>query len=152
MDTVYLVQHGKAHDKEVDPARPLTLEGRRETERVAELAAKLDLNIREIRHSGKTRAEETAVIFARALNLMGKVQAVSNLGPTDDVVPVAAALTQEDGPVMLVGHKPFMPRLADQLVNADAEKTAVDFHNSGIVAIRRTQQGGWQTDWQINPL
>ena len=37
---VYLVQHGKAQSKDVDPSRSLTERGRQETERVAALAAR----------------------------------------------------------------------------------------------------------------
>jgi phosphohistidine phosphatase len=148
--TVYLVQHGKAKDKEDDPARPLTVQGRRETERIAELAARLDLGIEEIRHSGKTRAEETAVIFGRALGVSESVTAITGLHPTDDVKPVANRLASTTNPVMLVGHLPFMPRLAGQLVHGDAEKSPVEFRKSGIVCVVR-EADGWRVDWQLNP-
>lgn len=150
MNRLYLVQHGKAKDKEEDPARPLTTQGRRETERIAELAARLDLGIGEIRHSGKTRAEETAVIFGRALGLMGNVTAVSGLHPTDDVEPVADGLAHTTDPVMLVGHLPFMPHLVGQLVHDDSEKSPVEFRKSGIVCLVREGEN-WRVDWQLNP-
>lgn len=149
-NVVYLVQHGKAKNKEEDPQRPLTPEGRRETERMAELAARLDLGIQEIRHSGKTRAEETAVIFGRLLGLMGNVTAVAGLQPTDDVRPVADGLAGSTNPVMLVGHLPFMPRLAGQLVYDDSEKSPVEFRKSGIVCLVRDGES-WRVDWQLNP-
>ena len=151
MRTVYLVQHGQAKDKDEDPQRPLTAQGRLETERIAELAARLDLGVAEIRHSGKTRAEETAVIFARALGLMGEVTAVDGLGPTDDVAPVARGLSGETGPVMLVGHLPFMPRLTGQLVHENPEKPSAEFRYSGIVCLEQGADG-WQAKWQLNPI
>ena len=149
-NVVYLVQHGKAKDKEDDPARPLTDQGRRETERIAELAARLDLGIGEIQHSGKTRAEETAVIFGRALGVRGSVTAVAGLHPTDDVKLVAERLAGTANPVMLVGHLPFMPRLAGQLVYGNAEKLPVEFRKSGIVCLVH-EADGWRVDWQLNP-
>lgn len=150
MSTIYLVQHGQAMSKDEDPQRPLNLEGRSETERIAELAAKLDLDIQEIRHSGKTRAEETAVIFGRALGLMGQVTAVDGLNPTDDVKPIVDELAVESEPIMLVGHLPFMPRLVGQLVHRDPEKSPVEFSNSGIVCLVRDTEG-WKVNWQLNP-
>ena len=147
---IYLVQHGEAESEDVDPERPLTQRGREQTQLVAEMAAKLDLDIRAIRHSGKTRAGETAAIFGRALPLMGNVVAVSGLGPVDDVRPVGEELARGSRPVMLVGHLPFMSRLAGLLVNGDLEESPVEFRNSGIVCLAR-ENGSWQVMWQLNP-
>ncbi|HEX6385536.1 MAG TPA: phosphohistidine phosphatase SixA [Anaerolineae bacterium] len=147
---IYLVQHGEAESKDVNPNRPLTQRGREQTQLMAEMAAKLELGIQEIRHSGKTRTEETAVIFGRSLSLMGNVLAVSGLGPVDDVRPGAEELTRGSKPVMLVGHLPFMARLAALLVNDDPEKSPVEFRNSGIVCLA-PENGSWQVQWQLIP-
>ncbi|UCC65192.1 MAG: histidine phosphatase family protein, partial [Anaerolineae bacterium] len=99
---LYLVQHGQAHPKEIEPERSLTERGRQETRRVAALAARLDLDLYQIRHSGKTRALQTADILGQALTPSGGVVAVSGLAPKDDVRPIADALAGEPGPLMLV--------------------------------------------------
>ena len=62
MMKLYLVQHGQAESKSVDPTRPLTGKGRQEVERVAKVAGQMHLQVRQIRHSGKTRADQTAMI------------------------------------------------------------------------------------------
>jgi len=147
---LYLIQHGQAKSKDVDPDRSLTDVGQQETRLMAEMAAKLDLDIVEIRHSGKTRAEQTANIFAGALALIGAVVAASGLGPTDAVQPVGDALTKAGQSVMLVGHLPFMDRLAGYLVNGDPEDSAVAFRNSGIVCLAY-QDGEWQVRWRLTP-
>jgi phosphohistidine phosphatase len=107
---VYLVQHGEAKPKSVDPTRPLTERGRREAQHVAAFAERLGLEVRQIRHSGKTRAEQTAAILGEALSPPDGVAAASGLAPLDDVQSVADALAQEPQPVMLVGHLPFLAR------------------------------------------
>lgn len=150
MDTLYLVQHGQAKAKNEDPERPLTSQGRRETQRIADMAARLDLGIQKIWHSDKTRAKETAVIFGETLGLGDKVTAVDGLHPTDDVQPIAEDLAEEANPVMLVGHLPFMPRLVGQLVRDDPEKSPVEFRYSGIVCLA-CEDGSWRVDWQLNP-
>ena len=63
---VYLVQHGKAKSAEEDPNRGLSDEGRNEVQRVAEFLSELRITVSLIQHSGKTRAEETAHLLARA--------------------------------------------------------------------------------------
>jgi phosphohistidine phosphatase len=147
---LYLVQHGKAKSKEEDPDRPLKEVGRQETQLMAELAAKLELEVEEIWHSGKTRAEETAVIFGRALGLMGNVKAVAGLGPTDDVSAVGERLQGLERSIMLVGHLPFLPRLTGWLVSGDPEDAPVNFRNSGIVCLSR-EQSDWQVTWLLTP-
>jgi len=147
---VYLVQHGEAESMDVDPQRPLTDHGRRVTQRMAEMAAKLDLGVGEIRHSGKTRAQQTAGLFARALSLMGEVNETPNLGPTDDVKPVAQDIQSQGQSVMLVGHLPFMSHMAGYLVNQNPDDSPVEFHNSGILCLERGQDG-WQVLWHLTP-
>jgi phosphohistidine phosphatase len=147
---VYLVQHGEAEPKSVDPSRPLTAHGREETERVAALAARLGLGVVQIRHSGKTRAEQTAAILGETLAPPGGVVAVPGLAPMDDVGPVGAALGREPGPVMLVGHLPFLARLAGTLLTDDPEHTLIQFRNSAIVCLAR-EEDGWSVAWVLTP-
>ena len=104
----------------------------------------------EIRHSGKTRAQQTAGIFARALSLMGEVNESPNLGPTEDVKPVAQDIQSQGQSVMLVGHLPFMRHMAGYLVNQDPADSPVEFHNSGILCLERGQDG-WQVLWHLTP-
>ena len=59
---LYLMRHGEAEPKRVDPARPLTEQARRDMDRVADCAARMGLDVGQIRHSVKTRAEQTAVL------------------------------------------------------------------------------------------
>jgi broad specificity phosphatase PhoE len=65
---VYLVRHGEAKPKEVDPERGLTAAGRREVEAVARSVAGAAAGVPRIWHSGKRRAAETAEILAQFLS------------------------------------------------------------------------------------
>jgi phosphohistidine phosphatase SixA len=80
---LYLVQHGEAKSKAEDPQRPLTKRGREEVQRVAAFAAKAGLEISQVRHSGKRRAEETASILAEHLSPTEGVLAISGLAPVE---------------------------------------------------------------------
>jgi len=147
---VYLVQHGEAEAKSVDAARPLTARGREDVERMAAFAARLGVEVHQIRHSGKTRAEQTAESLGRALDPPGGVAAVSGLDPKDDVRPVAEALAREAHPVMLVGHLPFLARLAGRLLVGDEEQAPVEFRYAGIVCLVN-EEGRWQVAWAATP-
>jgi phosphohistidine phosphatase len=147
---LYLVQHGEAEPKDVDPARPLTASGREALERVAAFAQRLGVEVAQIRHSGKTRAEQTATILGEALKPAEGVVAVSGLAPNDDVLPIVDALDRETQPLMLVGHQPFMGRLAGALVRGDPDLPPVLFRMGGIVFLSRPE-GRWLVSWAITP-
>jgi phosphohistidine phosphatase len=147
---VYLIQHGEAKPKDVDPNRSLTDRGRAETERVAAIAARMKLDVHQIWHSGKTRAEETATIIGAALAPIGGVASVTGLAPNDDVHPVAEALERESRPLMLVGHMPFMARLVGLLLTGNTEQAPVKFRNSAIVCLTREGER-WQVGWILTP-
>lgn len=147
---VYLVQHAEAMSEQQDPDRPLTDLGRQHTEWSGDLAARLGVEVEQIRHSGKTRARQTAEILGEALSPTGGVVAVSGLAPLDDVEPVAAELDQASRPVMLVGHLPFMERLAGRLLTGDAHQPVIDFNNAGIVCLKKEDKR-WQATWIVTP-
>jgi phosphohistidine phosphatase len=147
---LYLIQHGEAKSKAEDPQRPLTERGREDVVRVAAFAAGAGLQVGQIRHSGKRRAEETASLLADYLSPTEGVVAVSGLAPRDDVSPVAEALQGETQPVMLVGHLPFLDRLASLLVAGVAECSVVRFRMGGIVCLVR-EDGNWAVGWMVTP-
>jgi phosphohistidine phosphatase len=155
---IYLIQHGEAKSEAVDPTRPLTDRGREEVRRVAAFAARMRLQPAEIHHSGKRRAEETALLFADALTLSEKVKAVSGLAPNDDVRLMAESLRTEVEPVMLVGHLPFLSRFASLLLVGDSDQTIIRFRMGGIVCLaqeKSTEFSGvapqWLVAWMVIP-
>ncbi len=147
---LYLVQHGEAKSKAKDPQRPLTERGRDEVQRVAAFAAKAGLKVSQVRHSGKRRAEETASILAEHLSPAEGVLAISGLAPMDDVRPIAQALQKETAPLMLVGHLPFMDRLAGLLVTGDPDCSVVRFRMGGIVCLEGEDED-WAVKWVVTP-
>ncbi len=147
---VYLVQHAEAMSEEQDPDRPVTDLGREHTKWTGEMAAAFGVDVKEIRHSGKTRARQTAEILGDVLSPREGVVDVSGLAPLDDVEPAAKGLDQEGEPVMLVGHLPFMERLAGRLLTGDADQLVIDFRNAGIVCLDKKDKR-WQASWIITP-
>jgi phosphohistidine phosphatase len=103
-------------------------------------------------HSGKLRARQTAEILAEGLGV-ARTEERAGLNPNDPVAPVAAWLS--DGPhesLAVVGHLPFLERLASLLVAADERVHVVEFHNAGLVHLVPKVDGeGYCVDWALVP-
>ena len=153
---LYLMQHGVAVAEEVDPRRPLTAEGRSAVERVALRARESGVRIDRCLHSGKVRAEQTARILATAVGIPD-VEARAGLGPSDPVAPFAHWIAQEarstpDAAIAVVGHLPFLDRLAALLVAGDERAQAVHFQNAGLVRlVPKRDADGYAVAWVLVP-
>ena len=148
---LYLVQHGKSHSKEEDPERSLTYEGQAEAEQMAQIAQESGVKLNAIKHSGKKRAEQTAEIMGKALLQDGQVEQQDGLGATDDVTKIAKSLKSEDN-LMLVGHLPFMEKMAAYLCVGDSDQTVIKFQNSGIVCLDKDpDETSWFIKWALVP-
>jgi phosphohistidine phosphatase len=149
--TLYLVQHGQSLPKDVDPDQGLSEIGAAETERIAGVAKNYHINVKLILHSVKTRARKTADILASALNPTNGVKEAEGLKPMDDVAAFAAALNPDHN-TMLVGHLPFMDRMASYLVTGAIDKPVFKFQNSGIVCLDQDPETkSWVITWTLMP-
>lgn len=134
-----------------DPARPLSGAGRERALRTASWVAGLGLPLDEVRHSGKTRARQTAEILAERLGLgPDRVRAVAGLSPLDDVEDLAVGLESERGRVALVGHLPHLARLASRLLVGDPERLGLVFPDAAAALIARAG-GGWHLLALVSP-
>jgi phosphohistidine phosphatase len=148
---LYLIQHGKSLSKDQDPDQGLSAEGIAETERIAKLSKDAGVAVAQIRHSVKTRARQTAEIFAAALNPKHGIQEVSGIKPLDDVAVYAADIDPAED-IMLVGHLPFMERMTAFLITGSIDKPVFKFQNSGIVCLDKDPEAqAWVIQWTLMP-
>ena len=103
-----------------------------------------------IYHSGILRAKETAEILAKYLMPPSGVKAIAGLLPEDDPLAGKAELEAATDPIMLVGHLPYMSRLAALLVRGDREATVINFEPAAIVCCSKTA-AQWKIDWHLAP-
>jgi phosphohistidine phosphatase len=147
---LYLVQHAKALEKEVDAQRPLSGEGRKDIEKVAAFLKGRKLSVERIWHSGKLRALQTAEALAGAVKAE-EVKEREGLKPDDGVEAVADELKAKEASIMLVGHMPFVSRLASVLVTGSREAEVVRFRQGGLVCLGRDEEGKWAVEWMVIP-
>ena len=142
----YFVQHGKSYSKEDDPQQSLTEEGIQETKKVAEALGTRIIKLNHIYHSGKKRAEQTALIFAQIFGLENEVKAIDGINPMDDVKSFALVLPDD---TLIVSHLPFLEKLTNYLVGGDEslKTNIVDYTNSHVVCLEKNMHTGFQVAW-----
>lgn len=149
---LYLVQHAEAKSKEEDPDRPLTERGREDIRRAAGLIRGLDIHVKIIMHSDRLRAEETAQELAGAVTSDEGLQKAKGLGPTDDIGRMVTLLTETTDNIMIVGHLPYLSRLASRLLGGDPEQKIIDFQMASIARLDREEPSGkWFIKWFLTP-
>jgi len=147
---LYLVQHAEAMPKELDNQRPLTAQGREDVVRTGGFLSLFERpKPTRILHSQKLRAGQTAAMFAEAWGCDG-VEEAPDLLPMSDAAIWAARLVEVHEDIMLVGHKPHLPRLAGLLLCDDAEREVVHFRYAGVTCLERNENE-WSICWQIHP-
>jgi phosphohistidine phosphatase len=149
MMRVYLIQHGEARSENEDPQRSLTTRGQKEVVQVAGAAQRMGLRCHAIYHSGKQRARQTAEIMAQALG--SPVSQVPGLAPLDDVSPWAETFARGKKDLMLVGHLPFLQKLASLLIVGREDARPVLFRYGAVVCLELYEDSGWGVRWILTP-
>ncbi|MBN1805369.1 MAG: phosphohistidine phosphatase SixA [Sedimentisphaerales bacterium] len=147
---LYLVQHAKAASKEADPQRALTEEGIQEIRKVAAFIKPLDLSVEYLWHSGKRRAEQSAEFLARVVTTKKEFVIHDGLAPNDDVKIMGNHIISIMQDIMIVGHLPFLSKLASLLLTGNESSDTVAFRNAGLVCLDYTDNQ-WQVDWFVIP-
>jgi len=145
---VYLVQHGEAQPEEVSPERELTPRGRSDLERVATLLASCGVRFAKVYHSGKTRALQTGELLAARLAPGVQPEPLPGINPND---PVAERLRGWSEDTLMVGHQPFMGKLAAQLLAGRLEPSVVDYRQGTVACLERDAAGRWVLAWTVRP-
>lgn len=148
---LYLVQHGEACTKDVDPERPLTDKGRADIERLASFLKKINIQVERVIHSEKLRAIQTAELLAHAVSPGVQPETSGIINPNDN--PKAFDWQSESWgkDMLVVGHLPFMARLVSHLVIGDEGRVITAYQPGSIVCLERQDDGQWQIDWMIRP-
>ncbi len=148
---LYLVQHGEAVDKGIDPERPLSEQGREDVTVMAGRLADAGIRVERVWHSGKLRAHETATALAKAVSQGRRPEAITGIRPNDDVAAFAQDADVWDQDTLVVGHLPFMGRLVAYLVTGDAEVPLVAYRPGSVVCLERDGGGDWLLQWMLRP-
>jgi phosphohistidine phosphatase len=148
---LYLIQHGEAVSKDVDPDRPLSPRGRKDVEIVASFLKKSGISVSKILHSGKTRARQTAEILVQIILNNGHIEVIDDIAPNDPVESFVETIPTLETNTMIVGHLPFMARLVTSLTADYEDPPLVAYQPGSVVCLEQDDNHSWQIQWMIRP-
>ena len=148
---LYLVQHGEACAKDVDPDRPLTEPGKADIDRLAEFLKKAGIRVERVLHSGKLRAVQTAEHLAKAVASGVELESSGIINPNDNPKAFDWQSDSWDRDTLVVGHLPFMAKLVSHLVIEDENRFIAAYQPGSIVCLEREDGMHWKINWMIRP-
>jgi len=148
---LYLIQHGEATSEQVDPRRPLTTQGREDVRQVASLLKTARVKPALIYHSEKLRAKQTAEIIASAMATPELIKERKGLLPQDAINDLTQEISRSANDLMIVGHLPFLSKLATFLLLGKEEGNLIAFQQGGVVCLKRAEDQRWQVAWMVVP-
>ena len=102
-------------------------------------------------HSKKARAIQTAEILSQAMKIKKDSSERDDLKPNDEILSLEQELSRVEGDVMVVGHMPFLGKLASQLLSGSESARTVHFRQGGVLCLNYDKDTGWQVEWMIIP-
>ncbi len=148
---LFIVQHGDAVPKDVDPDRPLSDKGRSDIQRLAEWLSQHEVRVAQIFHSGKTRARETAEILQSLLEPGGDMGERQGLAPNDPPADFFQGLKTTEKVTLVAGHMPFVARAVSQALTGTPDSDLVDFAPGSIAGIQRGAGDAWRIFMFLRP-
>ena len=140
---LYLIQHGDAVPKDVDPDRPLSGQGRADIKRLTKWLSSHNVQVAQILHSGKNRAKETAKILRPLLKSTGQMYEGQGLGPNDSPEAFLHQLRDTRKDVLVAGHMPFVARTVSQALTGAPDRQLVEFLPGSVAGIERNDRATW---------
>jgi len=146
---LYILQHGDAEPEEIDPARPLSEQGRRDIRLLAMHMHNVDLQLGRILHSGKLRAEQSALLIAESIPPGIEPEQTEGLKPNDDPAVIAGALQPSRENVLIVSHMPLVSRLCSMLLTGTTDTAFASV--PGTLFCLEYSDGKWRLAYMLRP-
>ena len=118
---LYILQHGEAVPKEIDPERPLSEHGNRDIRILALHMQNMDVQLGNVFHSGKLRAEQSARLITETLSPEILPVQTEGLSPNDDPTVIISDIEQMNENILIASHMPFVSRLCSTLLTGTTE-------------------------------
>ncbi len=148
---LYLMQHAHALNKEEDESRSLSDKGIKDVKKIASFSRGLKIAPHQIIHSGKMRALQTAQLMAERVNADMGVLESDGLSAMDDPEMWFGRLSKMNEDILIVGHLPYLNKLASLLICRDKESSLINFEMGSIVCLKRLEEFQWMVEWMMKP-
>ena len=144
---LYLMRHGQAADIVTDPEKGLSREGKVAIEHLARKLAEQNITFKQVFHSEKARARQTAEIMTNILAANISPVCKAGLKPNDDPEKQLADINTWTDDTLIASHLPFIPHL---LMLLTGNNQATSF-TPGTIACLTKNGSKWQIEWISHP-
>ena len=144
---LYLMRHGQAASIEVDREQGLSSEGRAAIEQLAHKLAKQNITFKQILHSEKARARQTAEIMTKILSPHITPTCRAGLKPNDDPEKLLPDINTWQENTLIASHLPFIPHLLILLTGNSQSSNFVP----GTIACLTKKASQWELEWISRP-
>lgn len=132
---ICIIRHGEANSSIIDRKQGLSHVGMEQARKIGKFIGSKQPNLREIWHSPKLRAKETAVIIRERLGKSLPLVENSGLLPHGDVMSIASELEVLKRNIIIVSHLPFVAELAEYILKSSFQGFVKGFPPCGAVLI-----------------
>lgn len=151
---LYLVQHAHAVSKDTHPLRPLSEQGLKDAAKMAAFLHGAAVRVDQVVHSGKLRAEETANALCKTVWPGQAPGVLDGIAPKDSTDHLLNTALTAGGDLMVVGHMPFLGRMAARCLTGREDGATVAFEPGAVLCLQRQggdAEDGWALDWFVKP-
>ena len=146
---LYILQHGEAVPKEIDPERPLSEHGNRDIRILALHMQNMDVQLGHVFHSGKLRAEQSARLIAETLSPDIQPIKTEGLNPNDDPTVICSDIEQMNENILIASHMPFVSRLCSTLLTGTTEAEFASV--PGTLFCLEKAEDKWRLAYMLRP-
>jgi phosphohistidine phosphatase len=151
---LYLMRHAEAEAEASvadDSQRKLSEYGELQAAAMAKFLQGYGLQLGQVFHSGKLRAQQTAEFISQGLSLGDAPQVDSIFTGSDGLSPVVERINSWTENTLVVTHLPFISRLLSRLLISDADSRLVCFVPGTLISLEMVESAVWRLKWCINP-
>ena len=146
---LYILQHGEAVPKEIDPERPLSEHGNRDIRILARHMQNMGVQLGNVFHSGKLRAEQSARLIAETLSPDIQPIKTEGLNPNDDPTVICSDIEQMNENILIASHMPFVSRLCSTLLTGTTEAEFASV--PGTLFCLEKAEDKWRLAYMLRP-
>ena len=146
---LYILHHGEAVAKEIDAERPLSEQGIRDIRILALHMQNMGVQLGNVFHSGKLRAQQSARLVAETISPGVQPVKTEGLNPNDDPTVIIEDIEQMDENILIASHMPFVSRLCSTLLTGttDAEFASMP----GTLFCLEKTDNKWRLAYMLRP-
>jgi phosphohistidine phosphatase len=139
---LYILRHGEAGNPlsvaAKDEVRTLTVDGKKEVEKIASSMARLDLKFDRVISSPLSRSRETAEIVAKVLKFKPRIEYWDELRPEGDRKGFVSRLAKlgHGSCVLVVGHEPYLSTFISEAIGARGGR--IILKKAGLARVKLT--------------